>query len=111
MASKVYIPQQPSKYDYTIKDWVPIVNMQAAKRFGEFIVMLPPNAARLATAPLIVIMKEKMANYKRDDYLVAIGDPSLIAAAAIIAYEKAGLLRLLKWDRQTSDYIETEIRI
>ncbi len=53
-----------------------------------------------------------MAKYTRDDYLVAIGDPSLIAIAAAIAVEKTGgLLRLLKWDRQTNDYLVVEINV
>jgi hypothetical protein len=88
------------------------MNMQPALRFGELVVLLPPNANRLHSVPLIEAMKEGMKNFSESDYLVCVGDPSLIAAAACIAMRKAnGLLRLLKWDRLTSDYISVEIRI
>jgi hypothetical protein len=53
-----------------------------------------------------------MASFTKDDWLVAVGDPSLIAAAACIAARKTGgVLRLLKWDRLTSDYIAAEMTI
>jgi hypothetical protein len=41
-----------------------------------------------------------------------VGDPSLIAAASCIAVRKTGgLLRILKWDRQSSSYIPVEVTI
>jgi hypothetical protein len=88
------------------------MNMHAAERFGELIVLLPPNANRLHTAPLLEALKERMADFTAEDWLVAIGDPSLIAAAACLAARKTGgLLRLLKWDRMTSDYLPTEMKL
>jgi hypothetical protein len=110
--SKVYIPQVPSKFDHGSGLWIPTVNMTAAHRYGEFVEMLPPGANRLATAPLTQALKEKMAGYKKEDYLVAIGDPSIIAISSAIAVDRtSGLLRLLKWDRQTNDYILVEVKI
>lgn len=106
---KVYAPQMPSKYDTTTKLWIPSINIDPARKFGELVVMLPPNANRLHTAPLIAAMRDQMRDYGPEDYLVAVGDPSLIAAAACIAHRKAGgLLRVLKWDRQVSSYILVE---
>lgn len=107
--SKVYAPQVPSKFDAATKLWVPSINLDPAKQFGELVVMLPPNANRLHVNPLIVALREQMKDFTADDYIVAVGDPSLIAAAACIAVKKtAGLLRILKWDRQTSSYIPVE---
>jgi hypothetical protein len=110
--SKVYAPQQPSRFDLTTRLWIPTMNMQAAEKFGELVVLLPPNANRLHTAPLLVSLKERMEHFTAEDWLVAVGDPSLIAAAACIAVRKTGgLLRLLKWDRMSSDYLATEMRL
>ena len=65
-----------------------------------------------ATAPLIAALKEQMAELTEHDYIVAVGDPSLIAAAACIASRKTGgLLRMLKWDRMSSTYIPVEIQL
>lgn len=109
---KVYAPQQPSRFDTTLRLWVPTMNMEPARKFGELVVMLPPNANRLHTEPLVAALKERMANFTAEDYLIAIGDPSIIAAAACIAARKTGgVLQLLKWDRLTSDYIHVEIKV
>lgn len=109
---KVYAPQMPSRYDNATRLWIPTVNLAPAEKFGEVVVALPPNANRLHLAPLIVALKEQMADYGPEDYVVAVGDPSLIAAAACIASRKTGgLLRILKWDRQTGQYLAVEAQI
>lgn len=110
--SKVYAPQVPSKYDPATKLWVPSINLEPATEFGELVVMLPPNANRLHINPLIVALREQMKDFTKDDYIIAVGDPSLIAAASCIAVRKtSGLLRILKWDRQTSSYIPVEANV
>jgi hypothetical protein len=109
---KVYVPQMPSRYDAATKLWVPSINIDPAKPYGEVVVMLPPNANRLHISPLIVALREQMRDYGPEDWVVAVGDPSLIAAAACIATKKTGgILRVLKWDRQTSQYLAVETQI
>lgn len=106
---KVYVPQVPSKYDTATKLWVPSVNLDNAKQYGEILVMLPPNANRLHINPLITALREQMKDFSPEDYIVAVGDPSLIAAASCIAVRRTnGLLRILKWDRLSSSYIPVE---
>ena len=107
--SKVYAPQVPSKYDPATKLWVPTLNLDHAKSFGEVVVMLPPNANRLHINPLVTALRDQMKDFTEEDYIIAVGDPSLIAAAACIAARKTGgLLRILKWDRQSNSYIAVE---
>lgn len=110
--NKVYAPQQPSRFDTTLSMWVPTMNMQPARKFGELVILLPPDANRLHTAPLLATLKERMEKFTADDWLICVGDPSLIAAAACIASRKTGgILRLLKWDRMAGDYISAEMKI
>lgn len=110
--AKVYAPQIPQKRDAPTKLWIPSINIDPALKYGELVVMLPPNANRLHIAPLVAALQEQMANYTRDDYLVAVGDPSLIAAAACIAIRRTnGLLRILKWDRLSSTYLPVEVEL
>jgi hypothetical protein len=111
LKSRIFIPQQPSRFDVDSGIWVPTHNIDAAKKYGDFIIMLHPAATRVAFAALVDVLKEKMVDYGPEDYLLALGDPSLIAAAAIIAYQRSGGLRLLKWDRKTFDYIEVSITV
>lgn len=109
---KVYAPQVPSKFDPGTKLWVPSINLEPAKLYGELVVMLPPNANRLHINPLVVALREQMKDFTNDDYIVAVGDPSLIAAASCIATRKTGgFLRILKWDRLTGSYIPVEVQI
>lgn len=109
---KVYAPQVPSKYDPATRLWVPSINLEPAKEFGELVVMLPPNANRLHINPLVVALREQMKDYGPEDHIVAVGDPSLIAAAACLAAKKTGgLLRILKWDRLSSSYISVEAQL
>lgn len=110
--SKVFVPQQPSRFDAATRLWIPTVNLDPAKEYGDVEVMLSPNANRLHTAPLIAALKDKMSEFTEDDYIVAVGDPSLIAAAACIAARKTGgLLKMLKWDRISRNYISVEIQL
>jgi hypothetical protein len=74
--------------------------------------MLPPNANRLHINPLVTALRDQMKDFTEEDYIIAVGDPSLIAAAACIAARKTGgLLRILKWDRQSNSYIAVEANV
>jgi hypothetical protein len=106
---KVYVPQIPSRMDAGSGVWVPTVNISPAKKFGKIVELLPPEANRLHVVPLLTVLREKMKHYTGDDMIIAVGDPSIIAfTACIAARATGGKLRLLKWDRQTSDYILVE---
>lgn len=112
IASRVFAPMLPSRFDTGTRMWLPMMNIDPAKKFGDVVICLPPESNRLTTAPLVAALREKLADFTENDWLVAIGDPSLIAAAAVITARKTnGLLRLLKWDRMASDYLPTEIRL
>lgn len=109
--SRVFVPQVPSRMDKGLNQWVPTIDLSAAEKFGELQIMLPPEANRLHTIPLAAALREKMSSFNKDDYLVAVGDPTIIGlAAALAAVKTGGFLRFLKWDRQTSDYLVTEFR-
>lgn len=109
---KVYAPQQPSRFDSAFNMWVPLFPMTEARKFGELVVMLPPNYSSTMGAPLVQAIKERMNDFTEEDYLIAVGDPTLIAAAAGIAFRKTGgRLKLLKWDRHTKDYLVVELSL
>jgi len=109
---RVFVPQEPSRYDRATKLWIPIVNISPAEKYGEIVVMLPPSVNRAHTAPLVHVIKECMRDFTADDWVVALGDPSMIAVACCVAQRHTGgLLRLLKWDRIVRDYISVEINL
>jgi hypothetical protein len=109
--SKVFIPQVRSRFDAATKLWIPTVNLRPAEKFGELVTLLPPNANQLHLAPLVTVMRERMGDVTDEDYILALGDPSLIGAASAIMVRKTGKLRMLKWDRETQDYLSVEVAV
>jgi hypothetical protein len=108
---RVFIPQVPSRFDSRLNTWLPTVNIDHAKTFGELNVMLPPEAGRLETSSIVAALKRMMKDYGPDDYVVALGDPMIIAIASVIAERAAGRLRLLRWDRNTREYVAIEVAV
>ena len=110
MNPRVFAPQVPSRYDSATRLWIPTMNMAPARKYGELVVLLPANANRLHTSPLIAALREGMSTFRAEDALIAVGDPTLIAAATLIAARKTGgAVRMLKWDRMMGDYILVEV--
>jgi hypothetical protein len=109
-APRVYVPQVPSRIDPNTHLWVPTVNLAPARKYGEVVVMLPPEANRMHTAPLVAALKESMRSFRPFDYVVAVGDPSLIMAAGCIASRATGgRVRVLKWEKRSGDYLPVEL--
>ena len=65
-----------------------------------------------APVPVVRALREKLAGFSDDDYLVPIGDPAIMAAAAAIAASfNHGRVRLLKWDRERRIYWPVQLDI
>lgn len=110
--SKVYVPQVPSRYDQDIQSWVPTVNLDPAKAFGQAIVLLPPEAGRMAPESLHRLLLKGLEHITKDDWLLATGDPVITAIVTTIAAQRLdGLLRLLRWDKRAKAYEPVEIQL
>ena len=110
--SIVFVPQVPSRLDCSNDTWMPRVDLSAAAKYGKVEVLLPPEAGRLLVVPLYELIRNKLAEFNSDeDWLVALGDPTIFAAAACYVARKSGKLRILKWDRNACDYLPVEIAI
>lgn len=108
---RVFIPQVPSRYDTNVGSWLPTVNIDPAKKFGELNVMLPPEANRLEMSSIVNVLKRMMKDYGPEDYVLALGDPMIISLASVIAERAVGRLRLLKWDRMQREYVLNEVTL
>lgn len=111
---RVFIPQVPQRFDKTSGEMMPAADTSAAGKYGKVLVMLPPAAYRLNVNNQIDMLTRKMATYNENDCIVALGSPLLIGVATYIAITKCrGRLRMLSWDKQTSDYlmIDTMVRV
>ena len=109
---RVFVPQEPSRFDRDLQLRVNSVDLSPALSFGEIIVCLPAGANFINSAPLVQALKEKLSDFNSNDYLMAAGDPTCIAVAAALAARKTGgHIKMLKWDRRVKQYQPIEINL
>lgn len=104
----VYVVQNPVKR--VEGELRPRVDLRPAQAFGRIRILAEHNVSSAdATAPAAMeALKEGLRNYRPQDYLLLVGDPALIGwATAIAAKQTGGLVRILKWERERREYIET----
>tara|TARA_R110002126_G_scaffold90532_3_gene215723 strand:- start:1988 stop:2350 length:363 start_codon:yes stop_codon:yes gene_type:complete len=107
--SKVFITQEKMRKNIA-GDFVQQFDLTPALKYGKLEVLIPAGRALFAPVLTIRTLKEKLADFSDDDYLLTVGDPSVIAAAAMIAGEKnKGRVKILKWDRIEHDYISIQL--
>ena len=88
-------------------------NVRSAEKFGDLKVMLPDNKQIVLSAgPLTFKLKQELKNFSDDDYLLLMGDPTLIGVACAVASEiNRGKFKVLKWDRDEKTYYSIEMDI
>lgn len=102
--SKVYITQIPARLEAS--RWIPIVDVSPAKEYGELKVMLPAGINFHAAAPVIQQLRDELRDFRGDeDYLLPIGDPLVMAAAAALIARREPSFKMLKWDRYSRKYL------
>lgn len=108
--NRCFIPQAPTRYDKTLDLRRSTIDFSPAQKFGELVVCLPPDVSPFNVHPVAIALREKMADFDSDDYLVAVGDPTLIGIAFHIAAQRTGgKFNQLKWDKFTGQYFKVRI--
>lgn len=105
MQPKVWIVQEPLSGD---RDFRP------AQEFGTLRVLLEPGPVALSTAPMMRELRSKLREFRPEDFLLASGDPVAIAAASIVASQmlgKTATLQILRWDKQSRQYMVLELAL
>ena len=107
--ARVFIPQEPMKRDPGTQRMVSVMNFSQARAFGTPVVMCPSGPAALNTAPTEWTLREHLKDFSDQDFLIAVGDPTLFGMASIIAAgSNRGRVRFLKWDKELHNYIEVD---
>ena len=91
----------------------PKINIIGATQFGNLKVLLPENSQIiLSPAYVIQTLRQKLKEYKKEDYLLLTGDPAIIGVAcSIVSDITNGKYNLLKWDKQERRYYPVEINL
>ena len=97
----VYVVQQPS----------PNINILSASDFGYLVICLPNrDQAILSTAPYVQKMKKNLKDFRKEDYLLAVGDPVIIGiSTAAVSEVTNGQFNMLKWDKREYRYYPLEV--
>ena len=97
----VYVVQQPA----------PNINILSASDFGYLVICLPNrDQAILSTAPYVQKMKKNLQDFRKEDYLLAVGDPVIIGiSTATVANVTNGQFNMLKWDKREHRYYPLEV--
>jgi len=106
----VYVTHLPQRliWDeaFSKQHWAPTVDLAPATAFGELKIMLPHDAAFKAHPEerLIKSLKEALLQFKGEDFLLPLGDPIIMSAAAAILGARREPFQMLKWDRVLKRY-------
>ena len=97
---KVYVIQEVSKF-----------SVISAQKFGELVPMFEEGKQiMLSPGPAIRKAKIILKDFCDNDYLLLIGDPSMIGlACSVAANNNLGKYKVLKYDRRTYTYYPIQI--
>ena len=99
--SRVFVVQRPAYYDRDKRGWVNKYDLTPALEHGPLVFLLRPgNIFRDRIEDSVRRLGEALVDFGPDDFLLPVGDPVAIAAAAYIAARNAGgRIQILKFDR------------
>ena len=97
----VYVIQQPA----------PNINILSASILVILVICLPNrDQAILSTAPYVQKMQKNLQDFRKEDYLLAVGDPVIIGiSTAAVCDITNGQFNMLKWDRREYRYYPLEV--
>jgi len=97
----VYVAQQPPAN----------INILSASDYGYLVICLPNrDQAIYSTAPYTLKMKKNLQDFRKDDYLLAVGDPVIIGiSTAVVNDVTNGQFNMLKWDKREYRYYPLEV--
>jgi len=97
---------------YVVQE-MPNRDILSAEQYGELVPVLPPGYQLiLSPGPTVAKIKRVLKDFNDDDYLLLMGDPSLIGVAcSVAAKNNINKYKVLKWDRERRKYYPLEIDI
>lgn len=100
----VFAVQNPHWKSYKTGQFEPKYDLSTAEEFGRIQFLLEPSTRLFDTDRIVNTLRDKMADYSEDDFVLLIGNPVLIALTAIEAAENVDELNFLQWDRHDKAY-------
>lgn len=84
--------------------WKPL-DLTPAMKFGEIVELIPAGPMIMAPGHTAITLRHKLLGFTDADYLLCMGDPTVIGLACVqAARANEGRYKLLVWDRHSGDY-------
>ena len=109
MTSKVFLPQVVQRFEHSSGRMVKAFDFSSAAQFGELTPILDSTDDPMFLARLTPKIRTALENFGEHDYLLAVGDPGVIAICSGLILRRRKKLRMLKWDRKLKIYISLEV--
>lgn len=107
--ARVFLPQATERYDASSGRMVTVFDFSAAAQFGQLTEVLAPEDNPLFIARLTPKIREALADFGEHDFLMAVGDPTVIAVCAGLILRRRQKMTMLKWDKRSRTYISLEV--
>lgn len=106
---RVFIPQVTERFDHVAKRRVEAFDFTPAAQYGTLTEVLDKTDNPMFLARLTPKIRKALEDFGEHDYLLAVGDPAVIAICAGLILRRRKTLKMLKWDRHTKIYIVMEL--
>lgn len=113
--SRIYVVQNVLRVSYKTGELEPKYDLEPARRWGELIFLLDHTFKSYVPQQVneaIAQVRQRLTDpgITVDDFILPLGDPSMIGVAIAIAADTlGGRLRILQWDKRRLDYEEIKI--
>lgn len=102
----VFVVQYPMRREEATRAMRPVHDITPAARFGNLEFLLPAGPVLLSTDAAVTTLRSKLRGFKPGDYMLCLGDPvAIAAAAAVVAQFNGGVIPMLVWDKRLRDYL------
>jgi len=110
---KVYVVHEPTRWDAEMQQRVRTMDLSPAERHGEMVYLLSGDQGLPGDDNATMgVLRRKLAAFTDKDFLLPVGNPVMIgAAAALAANETDGLLNFLVWQRREREYSVRRVRV
>lgn len=111
MNPRVFIPQIVRRFDSSAGKLTQQHDFASAQVHGQLVNILDDTDDPKFLSRLVPKVKQALADFTHEDFLVAVGDPTLIALCAGIIMRRQPNVTMLKWERTMRQYVKVEIRL
>jgi hypothetical protein len=110
MNPRVFIPQSVRRFNAAKGITEAAHDFTGAMQHGQLTTILDDDDDPVYLSRYVPKIKKALSDFTHEDFLIAVGDPSLIALCSGIIARRQPTMTMLKWERSLRMYVKLEIR-